>query len=154
MLQWFNNNGDLVRRLGGFSLLTFFGTVVLIPVFVSRLPADYFTHPRRLHDYTRDRHPAFHHLGIALKNVLGVMLVGAGMVMLVLPGQGILTILIGVMLTDFPGKYALEKRLVSRPTVMRTLNWMRAKANRPPFHSPDILVATLRANLRSSAEHR
>ncbi len=97
-----------------------------------------------------DRH--LHHLGIVLKNLLGVALVGAGIVMLVLPGQGILTILIGVMLMDFPGKYALEKRLVSRPTVMRSLNWMRAKANRPPFLEPEILTATLQPSQKSSEE--
>jgi hypothetical protein len=32
------------------------------------------------------------------------------------PGQGILTVLIGVMLLEFPGKRRLERAIVGRPT--------------------------------------
>ena len=133
ILQWLNDNGDLVGRLGGLSLLTFIVSLVLIPVFVAGLPADYFTHPRRLHDYAGDRHPFLHHLGIVLKNLLGVMLVGAGMAMLVLPGQGILTMLIGIVLLNFPGKRRLERRIASQPQVRRGIDWVRARANQPPL---------------------
>ena len=67
------------------------------------------------------------------KNLLGVAFILAGVAMLVLPGQGLLTILLGLGLTNFPGKYALEQRLVARPSVRWALDQIRQKAGRPPF---------------------
>jgi len=64
------------------------------------------------------------------KNLLGCVIIVAGIVMLVLPGQGILTILAGIMLLDFPGKYRLLRWIVARPQVLRTLNWLRRRAGR------------------------
>jgi hypothetical protein len=77
-----------------------------------------------------------HLLGLLGKNLLGIVLVCTGVAMLVFPGQGILTILIGLMLINFPGKRALEQRLVRRPAVLRTMNWMRAKAHQPALELP------------------
>jgi hypothetical protein len=68
------------------------------------------------------------------KNLLALTLIAGGIAMLLLPGQGLLTILIGVMLLDFPGKYPLERRIVQQPKVLQTINWLRAKGNRPPLH--------------------
>jgi len=51
--------------------------------------------------------------------------------MLLLPGQGLITILIGIMMLNFPGKLAMERRIVQQPTVLRAINWIRAKAARP-----------------------
>jgi len=53
--------------------------------------------------------------------------------MLVLPGQGLLTILFGIALLDFPGKYRLERRIVSYPKVLNSINWIRKKANKKPL---------------------
>ena len=53
-----------------------------------------------------------------------------------LPGQGLLTLLIGLMLTDFPGKYRLEKRLIAQPGVLKAVNWLRARAGHPPLEPP------------------
>lgn len=64
---------------------------------------------------------------LLLKNLLGFVLILAGVLMIFLPGQGLLTILIGMVLTDFPGKFALEKRIVSNSNVLGTINWMRAR---------------------------
>jgi hypothetical protein len=52
--------------------------------------------------------------------------------MLVLPGQGLLTILIGLVLVNFPGKYYLERKVIEQKKVLATMNWIRGKANRPP----------------------
>jgi hypothetical protein len=68
-----------------------------------------------------------------LKNLLGATLLVAGLVMLVMPGQGILAILIGLSLLDFPGKRELERRLVARPRVIRFLNLVRRQAGQPQF---------------------
>jgi hypothetical protein len=66
----------------------------------------------------------------------------AGIAMLVLPGQGVLTMLLGVMLMNFPGKYELERQIIQQPTILKALNWMRRRANRPDLivelpHSTD-----------------
>jgi hypothetical protein len=70
------------------------------------------------------------------KNLLGLVFVLAGVAMLVLPGQGILTILIGLMLMNFPGKRGLEQRLVQQPSVWRAINWIRSKAHQPALEMP------------------
>ena len=74
-------------------------------------------------------------VGIVAKNISGVVLVFAGILMSLpgVPGQGVLTILMGVMLLDFPGKRRLELKLVSRPKVLRTVNRIRARFDRPPL---------------------
>ena len=71
-----------------------------------------------------------------LKNLLGILLILAGLVMLVLPGQGAITILIGLALTNFPGKYAIEHRIVCQPAVAKTLNRIRELGGAPPFEMP------------------
>ena len=136
LLEWLEGHPWATGGLVGLSPLTFFGSLLALPWLVARLPGDYFLHDHRLHDYRGDRHPAFHGLVVVAKNTFGLVLVMAGLVMLVLPGQGLLTILVGLMLTNFPGKYQLEKRLVRNSTVMRALNWMRARWRRPPLQPP------------------
>jgi hypothetical protein len=94
--------------------------------------ADHFKrakHPR----FWEGRHPAVRALGLVAKNVTGVVLVVLGLVMSLpgVPGQGILTILIGSTLLDLPGKRGLERRLVSRPWVLRPINRLRARFHRP-----------------------
>lgn len=56
--------------------------------------------------------------------------------MLVLPGQGLVTILAGLLLLDFPGKFKLERALVRQPAVMNALNWIRVRRGRPPLQVP------------------
>src|SRR5690606_3406492 len=68
-----------------------------------------------------------------LRNVLGWALVLAGIAMLVLPGQGVLTIAIGLLLADFPGKRAAMARLLAMPRVQRTINRFRRRAGREPI---------------------
>jgi hypothetical protein len=43
-----------------------------------------------------------------IKNVLGAVLILAGVTMLFFPGQGIITILVGITLLNFPGEMALD----------------------------------------------
>jgi len=52
------------------------------------------------------------------------------------PGQGILTILIGLSLLDFPGKRNLELKLIRLRTVRKAINWIRARAQQPPLELP------------------
>ncbi len=67
------------------------------------------------------------------KNLLGYLLIVAGIAMLVLPGQGVLTILLGVILVDLPGKYRFERWIVARPLVLKSINRLRQRAGRDPL---------------------
>ena len=114
------------------SLVLFIVSLAVIPWLVTKIPADYFHEERRRRDALSDRSLPLQLL-LGLKNLCGCLLVLLGLVMLVLPGQGILTIVIGLFLMNFPGKYRLERSLVSRPKVLDSLNWIRAKAQKPPL---------------------
>lgn len=104
--------------------------VVLLPLFVLQLPTDYFVASRQ---ELRAERTAIGWVWRALRNVLGLCFVVAGGAMLVLPGQGLLTILIGLLLLEFPGKRALERRLVARPGIKAFLDRIRARGGKPPL---------------------
>ena len=99
-----------------------------------RLPSDYFCIPpaRSVRDAG---HGIFFRVGIVLKNIFGVVLILLGLVLSVpgLPGQGLLTIVAGVFLLDFPGKRSFLYKLVSRPRLFRSINRLRTKFSRPPL---------------------
>lgn len=120
-------NQTLLVALGVFSLLTFFGTLLALPFLLVQIPADYFSNNARGSGRWQQQHPLVRWLLVVLKNLLGVLLLLAGIAMLVLPGQGLLTMLMGIVLLDFPGKFQLERAIVSRPAVLRSINWIRRR---------------------------
>jgi hypothetical protein len=113
-------------------LVTFAISLAIVSFIMVKIPANYFRS-----DYSPEflsgRNPVIRWLGLIGKNVLGVLLVALGIVMSVpgVPGQGLLTILLGVMLLDFPGRRDLELRLVSRPAVFKTINKLRHRFGKP-----------------------
>ncbi len=125
---WAEANAGLLVGVGIGSFVLLIVGLLLLPVVVVRLPADTFV--------DRPAPPA-HPVMRVLKNVLGSVLVLAGVAMLVLPGQGILTILIGLALVDFPGKRRLELGIVRRPIIRRTIDRMRARRGVPPLIVPE-----------------
>ena len=136
MFPWLHGHEAVLWWMGALSVAAFVGTLIALPILVARIPADYFRRDRRYarHHHAQSTVPRV--LGLLLKNLLGVVLILAGVAMLLLPGQGILTILIGLMLMNFPGKRALERCLVQQPSVLRAINWMRAKAHQPALEVP------------------
>ena len=68
-----------------------------------------------------------------IKNIFGYSLIVGGIFMLVLPGQGLFTIFIGLMLSNYPGKYYIEKRFIAIPSVLQSINCLRSKSNKPPL---------------------
>jgi archaellum biogenesis protein FlaJ (TadC family) len=112
------------------------GSVVL-PVIVLHLPEDYFVRDRRVPVRQARRHPLLWWVVTILKNILGFVLAAAGIAMLVLPGQGLLTILMGLGLMNFPGKYTIERWIIARPAVASAVNRLRAAAGRPAITLPD-----------------
>jgi hypothetical protein len=114
------------------SVVGFVGSLIAIPLILVRLPPDYFD-TRVPRHWMKDHHPVLRVIGLVAKNVIGVVFFFAGFAMLFLPGQGILTILIGVSLMDFPGKQLLEAKLIGQRTVLNAINAMRKKFDKPPL---------------------
>jgi hypothetical protein len=104
---------------------------------VVRLPSDYFVNPRRHRPAWQPKNYALRLAVVAGKNMLGVVLVVAGMIMLLTPGQGVLTVAVGLLLLDFPGKYRLQRWLITRKPVWRSINWLRRHAGRSEFERPE-----------------
>ncbi len=111
-------------------------SMIIVPVLVVRMQADYFLAERDAEQSMGVRHPAWRVTGVALKNFAGALLVIGGLLMCVLPGQGLLTILIGLAVMDFPGKRKLELWLIRRKPVHWAIDKMRQKAARPPLVLP------------------
>ena len=118
------------------SMVCFIAGLVLAPVFVTRIPVDYFSHPHRQRLPENSYHPLTKLLIAGIKNLIGTMLVIAGLLMLFLPGQGLIMLLVGLMIMNYPGKFALERWLVQRPHVLPVVNWLRVKYDHSPLLAP------------------
>lgn len=130
------NLQTMLTFLGIFSLGTFIGSLFAVPFLIGRLRPDYFLTHRQKLETRRRRHPALTMVILVIRNGIGLVLVGAGIAMLILPGQGFLTILVGICVMDVPGKRRLIDRLVCGPRIQRALNWIRRKEGKPEFVFP------------------
>jgi hypothetical protein len=113
------------------TLVTSFAVSLTILI---RLPPDYFRTLRA--QSIRDAgHGLFFRIGIILKNLLGVILILLGAILSLpgLPGPGLLIVLAGVFLLDFPGKRKLLCKVLSRPLLLQSINRLRTKFARPPL---------------------
>lgn len=128
---------DILIGLTVLSVIGFIGSLIAIPWILIRLPSDYFDIRVPRH-WMKDHHPILRIIGLVIKNTAGTVFLIAGFVMLFLPGQGLLTMLIGISLIDFPYKRTLEARIIGQPTLLNTINAIRRKFNRCPL----ILAAT------------
>ena len=123
----------MLQLLALLSLAMFFGSLVAVPWLIGRLPADYFlTHWQRV-DERRRRHPLAQVFVPLLRNLLGAVLLLAGVAMLVLPGQGLLTVVLGLCLMDFPGKRKVLEWMVEKKALQQGLNWLRRKRGKEVF---------------------
>ena len=113
------------------SLLTALITLALVPVLITRIPVDYFSHDHRLRKMKA--HPLLSVTIKAAKNLLGVMFLLVGVLLLFLPGQGLILILVGMLIMNYPGKYALERWLIQRRGVLPALNAIRVRYGKPPL---------------------
>lgn len=115
-------------------IITFAGSSALVSFVLVKIPANYF-HSSHEREFLTDRHHAVRWTGIIFKNIAGVVLIFVGIVMAVpgVPGPGFLIIFFGIVLVDFPGKRRLEQKLVGRPKVLKTINRLRLKFDKPPL---------------------
>jgi hypothetical protein len=115
-------------------LLSFAVSLVVVTVIVVKLPATFFleSHERGL---WIDQHPVIRWIGRVLKNLLGFSLVLIGLFLSLpgIPGQGLLTMLIGLILIEFPGKRRLELAILQRPRIKAVLDRLRNRFGQPPL---------------------
>ncbi len=117
----------------GASVLMLVISALMIPWFILRLPADHFSSPPEIDQ----RSPAIRHSIWLARNLVALVLLTAGILMLVLPGQGMLTIFIALVIAGFPGKHQLQNRIARNPAVFKGINWIRKRYHRTPFIHPD-----------------
>jgi hypothetical protein len=75
-------------------------------------------------------------LSHAVRAAFGAALIIAGILMLVLPGPGLLAILAGVLLIDGGSKRALVRRLLASDHVRASVDNARRRAGQPPLVRP------------------
>lgn len=137
VLDWVAAHDWLLATAAVVSLVTFVGTLITVPILIARMRPDYFVRTEHAPQGFLARHPVVRFLGRLSKNILGLVLLVMGIIMLFMPGQGVLTALIGISLIDFPGKRRLEIRLARQRHVQRSIAWIRRRAKRPPLLLPE-----------------
>jgi hypothetical protein len=139
ILEWIRIHATAFWWISALSMVTFIVTLIIIPILVIRIPADYFRPKKQKTKPCYKNHfKTICFIGLVLKNLLGIIFILTGAAMLFLPGQGFITIMIGIMMLNFPGKSAIEQRIVQQPTVLHTINWIRGKASRPVLQIPEL----------------
>ena len=105
-----------------------------IGVVLVKIPANYFSSHYK-QDFMPGSHWSVRWGAVILKNVFGVFLILLGILLSLpgVPGQGILTILLGLIMIDIPGKRPIEARIIKRPTVLAAANNLREKYGKPPL---------------------
>lgn len=123
--------GRVLAVVAGF-VISLVVSAVICGIVIVKIPQNYFSS-----HYQADFLPNASWLtrwGATIgKNIVGAILVLAGIVMLVGPGQGILTILIGLIMLDIPGKRPIEARIIGRPSVLAAVNHLRSRYGKPPL---------------------
>jgi len=113
------------------SLALSFGAIAIVMI---KIPDNYFSS-----HYVQDFMPGSPWIvrwgAVVAKNVFGIFLVALGIILSLpgVPGQGILTILLGLIMLDIPGKRPLEAWIIKRPAVFSAVNNFRARYNKPPL---------------------
>ena len=125
--------GGILLGVGLFllSLAISFGSIALVLI---NIPADYFS-PQHKRQFLSGRPMPIRWGALILKNIFGVFLVILGIILSLpgVPGQGFLTILLGLIMLDIPGKRPFEARIIARPAVLAAANNLRARYKKPPL---------------------
>lgn len=137
MIEWLSGQwasltlGKVLLGVGLFlgSLLISFAAIGIVMV---KIPANYFSSHYK-QDFLPNSSWAVRWGAVILKNILGLFLIALGILLSLpgVPGQGILTILLGLIMIDIPGKRPLEAKIIKRPTVLAAVNNLRGRYNKP-----------------------
>ena len=125
LFGWLKGHGVLLISV---SVTSFIVSILFCTLSIAYLPSDYFLPNRRS---SRIKHPVLR-IGLkCLKNLFAVILVIVGIIQIPLPGQGVLTMLIGIIISDIPGKRKLERHIIRSPVILATANSIRSRFKRP-----------------------
>jgi hypothetical protein len=134
MVMWLQSHESILEWAVLLSLLMMAATLFAVPLIIVRLPSGYLNkEDNRLSEIPSIRRRPY----LVVKNIIGATLVLAGLAMLILPGQGLLTLIVGLGLMNFPGKRRLIRRIILQRRVLQTINRLRAGANKEPLAMPD-----------------
>lgn len=128
-LQYFKQYENILALVGLISVLVFVITLLLTPYLLGLIPADYFARAYQASTCST----GFNFVKTSVKSLLGLVLLIGGIIMLFTPGQGVVSILLGLFLLKFPGKRKLELKLIQHNPTFNALNWLRGKAGKSPF---------------------
>ena len=131
LIEIFNVYKNLILWFGSISLFVFLFSLLSIKSLVSLIPEDYFINKKD--SKIKTNNIFIWYIVLIFKNLIGYSLILGGIMMLVLPGQGLFTIIIGLMMSNYPGKYSIEKKFIAIPTILKSINWLRRKSNKPPI---------------------
>ncbi len=133
IISWSSMNSDVLFLLGSLSIFILIISIFMMVLIISFLPEDYFKSENRnlISSVQNSRYPLLKLLALITKNFFGVLLLLSGVLMLVLPGQGILTIITGLVFIDYPGKYKFERKLLRQKGVINSINWIRSRLSKP-----------------------
>jgi hypothetical protein len=138
IVEWLSVNESVLWWVAASSVLVLLASVVIIPWLIVRIPADYFVGGEERRSSLAGYHPLLVSLLRMLRNVLASIFVAVGVVLLFLPGQGLLTLFLGVIIADFPGKHRAVNWLVTQHSVHGPINWLRKRAGKKPLIIPCI----------------
>ena len=127
----FGDYYDFFFWLGILSSVIFLVSLLSIGRLVSLIPSDYFIN--RKESKFKLNYPVAWIVSVVIKNIFGYILIFGGILMLILPGQGLITIFVGLLLSNYPGKYSIEKRIIATPKILKSINWLRKRSNEPPL---------------------
>ena len=122
---------SIIFWLGLLSFLIFIFSLVTIKWLVALIPSDYFVSKKDTK--FKSEYPFIWLISMIIKNIIGYVLIIGGILMLFLPGQGLFTIFIGLMMSNYPGKYYIEKKFIAIPSILKTINWLRKRSNKEPI---------------------
>lgn len=130
MLAWIHEHRVALEWGAAASVVLILVTAATAAYVLVRMPADRFSSPDAAN---RAKEEPWKRIA---RNIAGYALIAAGLVMLLLPGPGVLVILIGVVFADFPGKARVLRWILFRKGVLSAANWLRGAFKRPPLKRP------------------
>ena len=128
--SYFLQNNQIFIYISGFSTILFLLSLLGLSWLISMIPHNYFVDEKRV-SFIKMKNPLMWLLIMILKNAIGLALILCGILMLILPGQGVLTIITGLIFLDYPGKFRFERLLVKNKLILNSMNWIRRKLDKP-----------------------
>ena len=139
MMEWLSQfweslTWDKIALGAGLFFFSLILSFLAIGIVMVKIPANYFS-PSYERDFLPDSPFLVRWGAMILKNILGIILIAVGIILSFpgVPGQGLLTILLGLIMLDIPGKRPIEARIIQRPTILSAINNLRSRYNKPPL---------------------